>query len=81
MLVSWELLKDFIDIAVSPEEAAERLTLSGAEVEGMTRTAGAMKGVVVARIVKLEEHPQQPDRAGDAQTHRLSVAHLDTGAG
>ena len=72
MLVSWELLKDFIDVGVSPEEAAERLTLSGAEVEGLRRTAGAMRGVVTARIASLEKHPTQD---------RLSVARLDAGDG
>ncbi len=72
MLVSWELLKDFIDVGVSPEEAAERLTLSGAEVEGLRRTAGAMRGVVTVRIASLEKHPTQD---------RLAVARLDAGDG
>ena len=72
MFVSWELLKDFIDVGVSPEEAAERLTLSGAEVEGLRHTAGAMRGVVTARIASLEKHPTQD---------RLAVARLDAGDG
>ena len=43
MLVSWELLKNFIDIEpldLTPEALADRLTFSGSEVEGITYTAG-----------------------------------------
>ncbi|MCR5347373.1 MAG: phenylalanine--tRNA ligase subunit beta [Fretibacterium sp.] len=70
MFVSWELLKDFIELDVSPEEAAERLTLSGTEVESITRTAGKLKSVVVAKIEALENHPSDG---------HLLVAHLDSG--
>ncbi|MCR4818664.1 MAG: phenylalanine--tRNA ligase subunit beta [Fretibacterium sp.] len=70
MFVSWELLKDFIELDISPEEAAERLTLSGTEVESMTRPEGKLKGVVVARIETLEKHPSDG---------HLLVAHLDSG--
>ena len=71
MFVSWELLKDdFIDLDVSPEEAAERLTLSGAEVEDIKSTKGKLKGVVVAEVETIAKHPM------DAH---LRVASLDTG--
>ena len=75
MLVSWELLKDFIDIeplGLSPEDMAERLTFSGSEVEGITYTAGKMSGVVAARIDALEPHPTES---------KYSIAQLDTGTG
>ncbi len=75
MLISWELLKNFIDIEPSdltPEELAERLTFSGSEVEGITYTAGKMKGVVAARIDALETHPTEA---------KYSIAHLNTGNG
>ena len=75
MLVSWELLKNFIDIEplnLTPEELAERLTFSGSEVESITYTAGKMKGVVAAKINALEAHPK------DA---KYFIAHLDTGTG
>ncbi len=71
MFVSWELLTDdFIDLNVSPEEAAERLTLSGAEVEGICHTLGKLKGVVVAEVESLAKHPMDS---------HLRVASLDTG--
>lgn len=75
MLVSWELLKNFIDIEpldLTPEDLAERLTFSGSEVEGITYSAGKMSGVIAARIDALDSHPQDP---------KYSIAHLDTGNG
>ena len=75
MLISWELLKHFIDIEpldLTPEALAERLTFSGSEVEGITYTAGKMKGVVAARIDALEKHPAEA---------KYSVATLNTGNG
>ena len=75
MLVSLELLKNFIDIEPSnltPEELSERLTFSGSEVENITYTAGKMKGVIAARIDILEKHPTE---------EKYSIAHLDTGSG
>ena len=74
MLISWELLKLFIDIQpfLTPEEVAERLTFSGAEVESITHCAGKMKGVVAAKIIALDVHPTE---------HKYFVATLDTGAG
>ena len=72
MLVSWELLKHFIDIDESPENVADRLTFSGSEVEGITHTAGKMKGIVAAKIAGLQKHPTEG---------KYYVAKLDTGAG
>ena len=75
MLISWELLKNFIDIepvSTTPEDLAERLTFSGSEVESITYTAGKMKGIVAAKIVSLEQHPSES---------KYYVAMLDTGTG
>ncbi|MBQ7264121.1 MAG: phenylalanine--tRNA ligase subunit beta, partial [Synergistaceae bacterium] len=72
MLVSWELLKDLIELDVAPERAADRLTAAGAEVEAIHRPIARMRGIVVAKIDRLEAHPT------DA---RLYVAHIDAGAG
>ncbi|MBR1604198.1 MAG: phenylalanine--tRNA ligase subunit beta, partial [Synergistaceae bacterium] len=72
MLISWELLKEFIDLNITPEQAAERLTLSGTEIESIERPAGKMSGVVAARVQVLERHELDP---------HLLVAHLDVGSG
>ena len=72
MLISLELLKNFIDIEISPDELAERLTFSGSEVEGINYTAGKLSGVVAARIDSLEVHPSES---------KYYIAHLNTGTG
>ncbi|MDR3264435.1 MAG: phenylalanine--tRNA ligase subunit beta, partial [Synergistaceae bacterium] len=72
MIVSWQILQRFVDLAVSPEEAAERLTMAGAEVERIERPGAGIKGVVVARVASLEKHPTREN---------LFVAEVDTGAG
>ncbi|NLL36269.1 MAG: phenylalanine--tRNA ligase subunit beta [Fretibacterium sp.] len=70
MLVSWNLLSQWLELSATPEEAAERLTMSGAEVEGIERPAGTMKGVLVAEVKKLEPHPTRD---------QLLLAALDLG--
>ena len=72
MLVSWELLKQFVDFDATVDELADRLTFSGSDVEGITYCAGKMKGVVAAKIIALDVHP------AEAKYH---VATLDTGTG
>ncbi|MDR2178996.1 MAG: phenylalanine--tRNA ligase subunit beta [Synergistaceae bacterium] len=72
MIVSWQLLKRFIDLPVSPEEAAVRLTLSGAEVESIEHPEAQVSGVAVARVRSLQGHPSKPN---------LFVATLETGKG
>lgn len=72
MLVSWNLLKDFITLSAGPEEAAERLTMAGAEVEGLEYKARNLRGVVASRILSLTPHPAK---------EKLLVARLDTGRG
>ncbi|MDR2136842.1 MAG: phenylalanine--tRNA ligase subunit beta, partial [Synergistaceae bacterium] len=70
MIVSWQLLKRFIGLPVPPEEAAIRLTLSGAEVDSIRRPGESVSGVVVARVQTLERHPSR---------RNLFVAKLETG--
>lgn len=72
MLISWELLKDFIDVDVTPEDLAERLTFSGSEIESITYTAGKMKSIIAAKIDLLEQHPTES---------KYYIATLDTGTG
>jgi phenylalanyl-tRNA synthetase beta chain len=72
MIVSWHLLKQFIDLPVSPEEAAFRLTMSGAELESLERPGESVSGVVVACVQSLERHPSREN---------LFVATVDTGEG
>lgn len=70
MKVSWRWLSDLVDLAgIDPEEAARRLALRTADVEGVERL-GALDGVVTARVLSVAPHP-------DAD--RLRVCTVDAG--
>jgi phenylalanyl-tRNA synthetase beta chain len=60
MLISWNWMTDFVDLAgIDPEEAAARLTLAGLEVAGITTLCPPeLKKVVSARITELVPHPE-----------------------
>lgn len=72
MLVSLNWLKDYVDIPWGPEELADRLTMAGLEVEGITYLDPGLDEVKTGRILKLEPHP-------DADS--LKVCQVDVGAG
>jgi len=57
MLVSLKWLKDYVDIGLTPEELAHRLTMSGLEVEEIKTIHPQFSGVVVARILSVKPHP------------------------
>src|SRR5665213_3488015 len=59
-----------------PDELARRLTLAGFEIEAMTAAAPMFTGVVVARIIGVETHPQ----ADRLQVCRVIIAEADEGA-
>lgn len=53
--LSW--LKDYIDLDLSPDEIAEKLTSLGIEVEDVQTVAMSFSGVVVGRVTHVEKHP------------------------
>ena len=62
MLISYSWLKELLNLdGVSPEEAAERLTLIGLEVEGVTEIGRKLENVVVADVVTSGPHPSRPN--------------------
>ena len=54
MRVSFEWIKDFVDLKVTPEEAAHRLTMSGLEIEGMENVEGDT-------VMEVNVTPNRPD--------------------
>ncbi|MFO1283429.1 MAG: phenylalanine--tRNA ligase subunit beta [Burkholderiales bacterium] len=72
MRVSEEWLRTFVDPGRDTAELAERLTMSGLEVESNEPAAPSFAGVVVARIVSVAPHPN---------ADRLRVCTVDAGAG
>lgn len=57
MKVTLKWLKDFVDIDISAEELADKLTNSGNEVEEIIYQDKYLKNVVVGKILEIEKHP------------------------
>ena len=57
MLVSLKWLRDYVDVDLSPQELADRLTMAGLEVDSIEMREPAFSGVRVAKIVRREPHP------------------------
>lgn len=75
MKISYNWLKEYIDIPLSPEETAEVLTDIGLEVEGIVvykGPGGGLDGLVIGEVKEMEKHP-------DAD--RLNVTKTDIGTG
>ncbi|MBX6350889.1 MAG: phenylalanine--tRNA ligase subunit beta [Clostridia bacterium] len=72
MRVSYRWLSEFVPVALSPEELAERLTLAGLEVESVERPWRLVRDVVLARVLEVAPHPE---------TARLRILAVDDGAG
>jgi phenylalanyl-tRNA synthetase beta chain len=54
--LSW--LRDFVDVQLTPEQLAERLTLLGMEVKHIERWGADWEGVVVGELLTVERHPR-----------------------
>ncbi len=54
--LSW--LRDFVDVQLSPEQLAERLTLLGMEVKHIERWGADWESVVVGELLTVERHPR-----------------------
>jgi phenylalanyl-tRNA synthetase beta chain len=50
-------MREFIPLAVAPQELAERLTLAGLEVEAVMPVAPPFSGVVVGEVLGVIRHP------------------------
>ncbi|RQD77250.1 MAG: phenylalanine--tRNA ligase subunit beta [Candidatus Syntrophonatronum acetioxidans] len=58
MLVSYQWLKDYVYTDISPQELAEKLTMSGVEVEALTPFYPDVPNIVVGKVQSVEKHPQ-----------------------
>ncbi|QQQ02880.1 phenylalanine--tRNA ligase subunit beta [Lysobacter enzymogenes] len=72
MKFSENWLRQHVPTAATRDELAATLTAIGLEVEEVTALGAALDGVVVARIVSAEKHPE---------ADRLQVCSVDTGSG
>src|SRR2546429_9745857 len=68
--LSW--LRDYVDIDLTPEQLAERLTLLGMEVQSIDRWGGDWQDVVVGELLSVSPHPP---------ADRLSLTTVTIGGG
>ncbi|XOV93851.1 MAG: phenylalanine--tRNA ligase subunit beta [Bacteroidota bacterium] len=75
MKISYNWLKDFIDIPETPEVIGETLTQTGLEVEGIERVEkipGGLEGLVVGEVMECIPHPN---------ADKLKLTKVDAGIG
>lgn len=70
MLLSLNWLSDYIKLKKTPEQIAERLTMSSIEVESVTREAEGFRNIVTGKVLACGKHPQ---------ADRLKVCRVSTG--
>lgn len=57
MLVSYNWLKEYVDIDLSAEALAEMITRAGVEIGGISYCAEGISNVVIAEVVTCKDHP------------------------
>ncbi len=57
MKISYNWLKEYVDINISPEKLAELLTMHSFEVENVIYQGEGSDGVVVGEILEIKKHP------------------------
>ena len=75
MKISYNWLKDYIELNISPDEVSKILTDIGLEVEGVTQfqsVKGGLKDLIVGEVLTCEKHPN---------ADKLSVTSVDIGRG
>ena len=70
MRVSYNWLKDYVNINVSPEELAKKMTMAGLEVDEIEYLGEEINGVVTAFVKEKSPHPN---------SDKLSVCMVDDG--
>lgn len=70
MLVGFDWLREFVPFEGEPQVLADRLTMLGLEVEGISDPFGLIRDVVVGCVLECERHPE---------ADKLSVCLVDVG--
>lgn len=71
MDLSMKWLKDFVKADMPIKEFSDGMTMSGSKVESFSSLSDPIKNIVVAKVLKLERHPD---------SEKLWICQLDTGA-
>ncbi len=72
MRVPLRWLSEYVDLTLSPQELAQRLTIAGVEVGEIISSAGDWEGITVAQVLDVAPHPN---------ADRLVLATVDLGGG
>lgn len=75
MKLSYTWLKDYLDFDMTPQEVAKAMTSIGIEVDSVSEQEeipGELAGVVVAKVVECEAHPD---------SDHLHITKVDAGMG
>jgi len=70
MKVSYNWLKDYLDLTTEPAALAEKITRTGIEVAGVTQMSAGLKKIVVGHILSCQPHPD---------SDHLNVCQVDVG--
>lgn len=75
MKLSYNWLKDYLKVEATPQQIADAMTSIGIEVDGVEeqeQIPGSLKGVVVAKVLECEAHPD---------SDHLHITKVDDGSG
>ncbi|OTP11987.1 phenylalanine-tRNA ligase beta subunit [Enterococcus sp. 10A9_DIV0425] len=71
MLVSYKWLNQYVDLSnVTPQELADKMSVTGIEVEGITQPSEGLKKIVVGEVKECIPHPD---------SDHLSICQVDIG--
>jgi len=70
MKISYNWLKKYIDLNLSPEELKDKMTFAGIEVEAVEELGKELKQIKIAKVIEFEQHPN---------AEKLSVCQVDDG--
>ncbi len=70
MKISYNWLKDYLDLTIEPRQLADRLSLVGLEVEEVQERRLDFPNVVVGQIINIEDHPS---------AEKLKICQVDVG--
>lgn len=70
MLVSYNWLKDYLNLVIDPKDLAEKITRTGIEIADVNHPMEGLKKIVVGHILSIENHPD---------SDHLKVAQVDVG--
>ncbi|MCD6176999.1 MAG: phenylalanine--tRNA ligase subunit beta [Candidatus Cloacimonetes bacterium] len=70
MKISYNWLKKYINLTLSPEELKDKMTFAGIEVEAVEELGKDLRQIKIAQIVKFDQHPN---------AEKLSICQVDNG--